>query len=188
MKKKKILITILIVILVGAAIGGYSYYKYNYIDEVTEYYYITYTPPIEKIEYTQQIKLPALMSAFEQNELTDPEVEVGKLQQYANDSIAINDQTKKYQTLRKEDEKKLEYYLSLNPKPNDFAKLAEKEAEVEAFRKFLAQEHYIISFSHHRNYKPEQFFSFIKKNGINWQKMKEFCNKNDLKGSYYKIP
>lgn len=88
--KKKIFIALTIVILLCVLAGGYNYYRYNYIDLVTDYYGITYTPPVER--YT---------NFFGSVEYSEPKVEVENLPQYDNDSSAVSVKKKEFYERKK---------------------------------------------------------------------------------------
>ena len=45
------------------------------------------------------------------------------------------------------------------------------------YKELLKKQYFLISFSHHRKYDPEDFIRFVKKNGVDWDKMEQFCKK-----------
>lgn len=54
-------------------------------------------------------------------------------------------------------------------------------------KELLKKQYFLISFSHHRNYDPEDFIRFVKKNGVDWDKMEQFCKKYGLDVKCYPI-
>lgn len=172
--KKKIFIALTVVILICALAGGYNYYRYNYIDLVTDYYGITYTPPVER--YT---------NFFGSVEYSEPKVEVENLPQYDNDSSAVSVKKKGFYERKK-------YLLAeyvkeekVAPRPQD--EKFEHAPKLQALREMLQEQYIVVSFTHHRNYDAKDFLRFLRKNGINWTNMKEYCDKNDLSARYYAI-
>jgi len=63
----------------------------------------------------------------------------------------------------------------------------EHAPKLQALREMLQEQYIVVSFTHHRNYDSQDFLKFLKKNGINWKKMKEYCDQNDLSAKYYAV-
>lgn len=60
-------------------------------------------------------------------------------------------------------------------------------ARLQALKELLKKQYFLISFSHHRKYDPEDFIRFVKKNGVDWDKMEQFCKKYGLDVKCYPI-
>lgn len=58
---------------------------------------------------------------------------------------------------------------------------------LQALKELLKKQYFLISFSHHRKYDPEDFIRFVKKNGVDWDKMEQFCKKYGLDVKCYPI-
>jgi hypothetical protein len=172
--KKKIFIALTIVILICALIGGYNYYRYNYVELVTDYYGITYTPPVKRN-----------INFFGSVEYSEPKVDVENLPQYYNDSSAVSDKRKEFYKRKKNFLS--EYVKEEKVAPRSQDEKLEHAPKLQALREMLQEQYIVVSFTHHRNYDAKDFLRFLRKNGINWTKMKEFCDKNDLSSKYYVI-
>lgn len=138
--KKWIILAITILVLGGIASGLY-YYKYNYKDTVTAYYLIKYTPPID--EYDK------------------PEIKIEKLQNYANDTMAINDQKKKeegrVETLLKEAESDLS-------KPEVKGNELKYNAYLNVYEKLISEKRTLLRFTTIRKFEDKKFLNeFIEK-------------------------
>lgn len=172
--KKKIFIAVIIVIVVCAFVGGYHHYRYNYVELVTDYYGITYTPPVERN-----------ISFFGFVEYSEPKVEVENLPQYCNDSSAVNNKQKEFYERKKNLLSEFAKEEKIVPRTQD--EKLEHAPKLQALREMLQEQYIVVSFTHHRNYDAKDFLKFLRKNGINWTKMKEYCDKNDLSARYYAI-
>lgn len=171
--KKKIFIALTVVILICVLAGGYNY-RYNYIDLVTDYYGITYTPPVER--YT---------NFFGSVEYSEPKVEVENLPQYDNDSSAVSVKKKEFYERKKY--LLAEYVKEEKVAPRSQDEKLEHAPKLQALREMLQEQYIVVSFTHNRNYDAKNFLKFLRKNGVNWTKMKEYCDKNDLSARYYAI-
>lgn len=152
--KKKIFIALTIVILLCVLAGGYNYYRYNYIDLVTDYYGITYTPPVER--YT---------NFFGSVEYSEPQVEVENLPQYDNDSSAVSVKKKEFYERKKY--QLAEYVKEEKLAPRSQDEKLEHAPKLQALREMLQEQYIVVSFTHHRNYDAKDFLKFLRKNGIN---------------------
>lgn len=161
-------------ILACAFVGGYFYYRYNCVELVTDYYGVTYTPPVERNT-----------NFFGSVEYSEPKVEVENLPQYYNDSSAVSDKRKEFYKRKKN--LLSEYVKEEKVVPKSQDEKLEHAPKLQALREMLQEQYIVVSFTHHRNYDAKDFLKFLRKNGINWTKMKEFCDKNDLSSKYYVI-
>lgn len=171
MKKKSIIILVLIIAFIAICIGIGVYY-YRDVAEVTDYFCIQYTPPVEQG-----------VSFFGSPQYSDPKVELKQLPNYDNDSIAIAAKRRQAEQEQKFLMKEFDEEIKKNPDKDDYTYYA----KIEALKQMLQRQYFVISFTHHRSYKPEDFLEFLKKNGIDWLKMEDFCKENDLKAAYYPI-
>ena len=174
MKKKQYIILLAVVLILALAFCGFKYYTYYYKDVVTDYYGIKYTPPVERGE-----------SFFGTVEYSQPQVEFERLPNFVSDSSAIHHRTADILSSRKFLVE--EYKKEMSAVPRTDEEKLDHRAKVQAMKEMFEEQYFLISFSHHRNYDPEDFIRFIKKNGIDWDKMEQFCKKYGLEAKYYPI-
>jgi len=155
----------------------YKYYQYNYVELVTDYYEVTYTPPYEKGDY------------YGIRQYSDSKFNIKKLGAYPSDSAALAERTRAYKDNH-------DFYLET------FNKSSARHPKTETDRMFqqtemttalnLLKENEesivtLVSFTHHRSYKTNSILLLIKKYGMDFRKLIDYCNKNDLRASYYQV-
>ena len=162
MKKKQYVILLAVVLILALAFCGYKYYTYYYQDVVTDYYGIEYTPPVERG-----------VSLFGNVEYSQPQVKFKKLPKYLSDSSAISHKTAEVLSDRKFYVEEYKKEMGVVPK-TDIEKV-NQGASLQALKELLKKQYFLISFSHHRKYDPEDFIRFVKKNGVDWDKMEQLA-------------
>ena len=174
MKKKQYVILLAVVLILALAFCGYKYYTYYYQDVVTDYYGIEYTPPVERG-----------VSLFGNVEYSQPQVKFKKLPKYLSDSSAISHKTAEVLSDRKFLVEEYKKEMGVVPK-TDMEKICQG-TRLQALKELLKKQYFLISFSHHRKYDPEDFIRFVKKNGVDWDKMEQFCKQYGLDVKCYPI-
>lgn len=173
----KTIITIAIIVLCVGGIKLYKYYQYNYVELVTDYYEVTYTPPLEKDNYYGALQY------------SDPKFNIKKLGAYSSDSTALAERIRAY---KEHHDFYLEtYYKSSAKHPKTEADRMYQQTEMKAALNLLNENEEslvtLVSFTHHRSYKTENILPLIKKYGMDFKKIIDYCNKNDLRASYYQV-
>ena len=107
------------------------------------------------------------------------------LQKYLCDSSAISHTTAEVLSDRKFYVEEYKKEMGVVPK-TDIEKV-NQGASLQALKELLKKQYFLISFSHHRKYDPEDFIRFVKKNGVDWDKMEQFCKKYGLDVKCYPI-
>lgn|SRR5574344_2996500 len=171
MKKKYVIPIVIILVLI--IVGG-LYYKFNYIDTVTEYYRIVYYPPINE------------SADFSSVSYTEPKTDIKKINPYLNDSMAVLSEVngeKNYQRLYKKEYTKCCKYV----KGKDFNKDIEMTAKKQAVEEELNRKIILLRFTHRAGYDSDESFKFIKKHFFDEQKLKDFCDENKISYAIYPI-
>lgn len=116
---------------------------------------------------------------------SDPKFQIENLKHYLSDSLAIEDQKAWAKDAVKFFSKKLESLLQENPESEmDKLKL---NAQIEAMQELLAQNYYLISFTHKESFDANEFFNFMEKHGIDSKETNEYIKKNELEVNIYPI-
>jgi hypothetical protein len=114
-----------------------------------------------------------------------PQVKFKKLPKYLSDSSAISHKTAEVLSDRKFYVEEYKKEMGVVPK-TDMEKIRQGTS-LQALKELLKKQYFLISFSHHRKYDPEDFIRFVKKNGVDWDKMEQFCKKYGLDVKCYPI-
>lgn len=162
---KKHLPVILGILLLFLVIGGGFYYKYNYIDTVTDYRVVKVTPPTENY-----------FGGY-----SDPEIEIEAVRRYQNDSIAEVYERKRLERHRD--------YISKNiskgvaEQKNDIMKHATENAYIG----LLSQEWTLISITHTRSFDSKPFARLIKQYGLSSEEVNNYTRRNKIQVSVYPL-
>lgn len=176
--KKKTIITISIVILViAAAIGGYKYYEYNYVELVADYYKTSVTMPIVKT------------GLYGDKQLSKPKFSFERMPDFRSDSNAVVYLRKDLQSTKKFYSDTYSQLLKEHPKDEmkQFTLLAKKEAASEKLQELDNSIYTVIAFYHPRSYDNEDVIKVIQKYGMDLTKLTEFCEKHNLKAYFYQV-
>ncbi len=167
---KKIIIPIIIAIVV-IAFGSIRYYNYNYVETVTDYARITYTPP-----HKQWINGAV--------GYTEPKTEIEYLGDYTSDSAAISfeqdHRTRSYNRTLNELDK-----ISKQTPKDDIAKFV-RETQIYTLTGLLNVQSIVVSVTHTRNFDQSKINELVKI----WNdptKVEEFNNKYKLSVKLYPV-
>lgn len=164
MKKYSIHFAIIFVIIL--IVGGVYYYYHNYVQVVTEYYRITYTP-------AQKIS-----GSFGGYHYSNPKTEIDKLS-FPSDSIAIEKENSEAKRSFKAYSSKFEEILR-SPEPTDEIERITFSARVEAYKELLTMRYWLIISKHTRNFNAEDIFNFIKQKGFNKKELERYAENNKI--------
>ena len=168
--KKKILIPIIIA-LIAAIGGGIYYYYYNYVETVTHYYLIRYTPA-------------QIFNSPYGNSTIKPEVEISGLPEFISDSAAVANVIKDKERDLAWCEKELENVTKQNPTDN--IKQIERNGKITALKRVLEEQWTTVSVTHTRNFDQSKINELVEI----WNdptKVEEFNNKYKLSVKLYPI-
>lgn len=156
---KKIISIIVILLLI--CIGGGYYYYYNHLETITEVYLYKYTPPTEQT------------STYGNTSYSTPKVEIIKTD-YETEGKAIDKELILYDEYLSDARKQFE--------AEDFDKMETIEAVTKsnAYRVILAEQRYIITFTHNRDYDIQEIMNFIKRDGLESKALKIYLEDNKL--------
>ncbi len=176
--KKKGIITASIVIAALALAGCGWWYHHNYVEVVTDYYLIRYTPPVER-EYSYDYL----------NTYSDPKTEIEKLQEYENEDVAIRRERDEFEDFKNRLIEQIEKFgKEVEQKdtrdPNERMKV---EAQLQAYRELLAEERFLMTISHIRKFNEEDVLQFIKDYGLNCEEAQKFMKENKIEVSSYTL-
>ena len=151
---KKLLLPIIIIVAICIAAGGYYYYHYNYVEEVTDRYLVRITP----------------------HEDSAPGIEVSKMRNYTNDSVAIDEERK---------EAKRYYEAALKKYEKDFEKMAGeneamRHAADRAYNSILSESRTVLIFRHVRSLDVEEAIGVIKKHGLKSDYVEKYTREKKL--------
>lgn len=178
MKRKNIIILCIIVVLL-CMISGAWYYKYNYMDTVTSYIKVEYTPPTENPFYDTYDDLRKMVS----DRYSKPSVKFSFVS-FENDSVAYS-----YTYNQCVDSHKHFTETMANLSPNitpdmDETKVQTErmlyEAQMQAYLELLNTHTTIISFTHIRKYDKEKFLKDIIGIGFNKEKIDKYIKENKM--------
>lgn len=172
MRKKYLIFFAAIALL--CILGGFSYYKINYLDTVTEYYKLTYIPPMENT------------SSFGYDNYTKPKFEIQRVTDYINDSIAVVAETKKEESSQKFYNKKKKEFYDIK-RSDDVTKELTRMAKIEAVNELTNRQITILRFTHRRGYNNQNLLSYIKSYNGSRDGLKKFCDKNKIEYAIYPI-
>jgi hypothetical protein len=171
--KKKILFIILLAV-VALIVAGSIYYKMNYIDTVSEYYKLEYTPSVEK------------EVSFGFDNYTEPKIEISRIQNYSNDSIAVVTETIEEHSSQKLLKDELNKTMATKNRGDDIDKI-DNIAKIEALREMMVRQITILRFTHRAGYDANEIFKFIRKYNGNPDKLNKYCKENKISYAIYPI-
>lgn len=167
---KKSVIVIIFAIIALSCAGAYAYYYY-FVQTVTNYFVLTYTPPQERNYGLAGI------------DYTDPKIEIEQTTDYEDDKTAREIESQKAK-------ESFDYYFS------ELEKLAEnstaqndiqRQCEVNALTDLLQQQYFLIRITHIRKYSVEESLDVIRKHWGNHKELKDFAEKNKLSFEIYTL-
>ena len=163
MKKK--LPVILSIILLLIITGGGFYYKYNYVDTVTDYKVIKVTPPVENYFGTY----------------SDHEIEIQTVRQYENDSVAEIYERKRLEQHRN--------YLNthITKEVESQKDDLQKQVMIDVYKKLLSQEWTLISITHTRSFNSKPLAKLIKQYGLGSEKTRNYIRQNKIQVLVYPL-
>lgn len=167
--KKSVLIAIISAVVIIIAAGGLYYYFY--IDTVSNYFLVKYTPPQPR------------ESIFGGREYSDPKIEFEQLKDYANDDIAVEAETKEakhsYSWLLQEYEKELRQPKDDNPIIQD--------ARMNAITSMLEGERFLIRTTHIRKFSAEEALKMLQEHWAD-KSLEDYAKSNKIEVAVYCIP
>lgn len=166
--KKSYLIAIVSAIILIITLG--SLYYYFYIDTVSNYFLVKYTPPQQR------------ESIFGGREYCDPKIEFAKLKDYANDDMAVEAETieanHSYSWLLEEYEKELRQPKDENPIIQD--------ARMNAITSMLEEQRFLIRTTHIRKFSAEEALKMIQEHWAD-QSLEDYAKSNKIEVAIYNI-
>lgn len=170
MNNKFLLPIIIIFLILGG--GGIYYYYYNFIETVTQYHKIIFTPSRKEI------------SIFGEKKYTEPKIEIKELGMYESDSAAVA-----YQ--QKDRENSIAYLRKIldevnQKEPSDAIDKLTKKAELSAIEEMLSEWWIIVRVTHTRNFDKEKIKEVMKI----WndpEKIEEFNKEHKISVAIYPI-
>lgn len=163
--KKSVLIAILLIITAGGL------YYYFYIDTVSNYFLVKYTPPQPR------------ESIFGGREYSDPKFEFAQLKDYASDDNALEAETSEakhtYSWLLKEYEKELRQPKEDNPIIQD--------ARINAITSMLEEERFLIRTTHIRKFSAEEALKMVQEHWAD-KSLEDYAKSNKIEVAIYSIP
>lgn len=127
MKKKSIIISVAIIAVLAIGVGIGVYY-YRNVAEVTDYFCIQYTPPVEQG-----------VSFFGTPQYSNPKVELKQLLNYDNDSVAVAANRKRAEQEQKFLMKKFDEEIKKNPSKGDYTYYA----GIDALKQMLQRQYFV---------------------------------------------
>ena len=164
--KKGIIIGSISAIIIIALCGWFYYYQY--VEEVTDRYFVKYILPHEE-------------KGMFGSKMSQPELELSVLSEYASDSAAVERESKKAALYK---ERLLEKFK--NEKFDEANELT-NEAKKNAYIDLLNEQRMIISITHVRSTDAKEALEIIKKHGLFSDDVEEFAKKNKLKAHIYPL-
>lgn len=165
---KKLYIGISVLVLCACIGVGIWYYYHNYVETVTEYILVKYTPPIEHDGYTSK----------EHSEMA--------FVSYSDDSTAV----KRERVLMADYHNGvLDEYLKMpdTPPSDDQTAVMTWQAKRNAFEELLAEERILIRLTHVRSLEPKELLQLIKKHGMLSEPVDMFIQDNKIDAAFYPI-
>lgn len=167
--KKSVLIALVSAIFLIIAAGGLYYYFY--IDTVTNYYLVKYTPPQPR------------KSIFGGYEYSNPQIEFLQLEDYSSDKLAVEAETSEakesYSWLLEEYEKE-----SLQPEDDNSII---QDARMSAITSMLEEERFLIRTTHIRKFSAEEALKMIQKHWAD-KSLEDYAESNKIEIAVYSIP
>lgn len=167
--KKSVLIAIISAIVLIIAAG--SLYYYFYIDTVSNYFLVKYTPPQPR------------ESVFGGREYSDPKIEFAQLKDYANDDMAVEAETTdakhSYSWLLQEYEKELRQPKEDHPIIQD--------ARMNAITSMLEEERFLIRTTHIRKFSAEEALNMLQEHWAD-KSLEDYAKSNKIEIKIYSIP
>lgn len=160
--KLPIIISIFALFLI---IGGGFYYKYNYVDTVTDYRVVKVTPPTENY-----------FGGY-----SDPEIEIEAVRRYQNDSIA-----EVYERKRLEQHRNF-LNRDITKEIESQKDEMQKQIMIDVYKKMLSQEWTLISITHTRSFDSKPFAKLIKQYGLNSEEVNNYTKRNKIQVSVYPL-
>lgn len=162
---KKYLPIIIGILLLLIVIGGGFYYKYNYIDTVTDYRVIKVTPPTE----------------YYVGGYSDTEIEIEAVRRYQNDSIAEVSEHRRLEQYRNILNKNITKEIESQKDE------MQKQLMIHVYKKILSQEWTLISITHTRSFDSKPFAKLIKQYGLGSEEVNNYTRRNKIQVSVYPL-
>ncbi|MCH4183622.1 MAG: hypothetical protein LKF48_10755 [Prevotella sp.] len=165
---------IILVTVALCVMGVFWYYKTNYIDTITEYYKLTYTPPMEKDV------------SWGLNDTTEPKFKLERIANYKNDSIAVVVETKREKADQKFYYQELKKCIATKSR-KDITGQLEKTIEIEVYKELINSQVTIFCFTHRQGYDSKNILVYTKSYKGDILQLKRFCDKNKIEFRNYPI-
>lgn len=162
---KKHLPVIIGILLIFLVIGGGFYYKYNYIDTITDYRVVKVTPPTE----------------YYVGGYSDPEIEIEAVRRYQNDSIAEVSERRRLEQHR--DFLNRDITKEIESQKDEM----QKQVMIRVYKKMLSQEWTLISITHTRSFDSKPFAKLIKQYGLDSEEVNNYTRRNKIQVSVYPL-
>lgn len=167
MKKNSLFVISIMALFIAA---GVLYY-YFYINTVSNYFLVKYTPPQPR------------ESIFGEFEYTDSKLEYLQLENYSSDNMALETEATEakhsYSWLLKEYEKELRQPNKDNP--------IIQNARMNAIRSMLEEERFLIRTTHIRKFSAEEALKMIQEHWAD-KSLEDYAKSNKIEVAVYCIP
>lgn len=172
---KKIIYILLVLIPIIAGI----YYYYNFIETVTSYIRIEYTPPVEDPFFETKGELAKMVS----NRYSEPSVKFSFVN-FENDSVAYANTYANCKSEKKfitDQLSKIKYPETKSLDETQKAvEIMKYQAQFQAYNELLHRQTIILSFAHVRSLDYKKFLNDIIKIGFDKNKIDEYMNKEKV--------